>query len=221
MSETSQADNVLDIEAEQLGKPYAQAMIGAAMKEGVADEVLRQLGEVVDQGLSQNPKLASALASPRISESDKDRVIDRLFGEQCHPVLIRTMKVMNAHGRLGFLPAVRDAGADIYDEMQGRVVAEVRTAIPLADDLRQEVRDRIGQTLGKEVQLRETVDESLIGGMIVRVGDTVFDSSVSGRLEKVRRSVREGFAQQLMQRADQFSSGTVDTADDGDPQTAT
>lgn len=206
MSESSQQSSVLDVGAEQLGKLYARALIGAASKEGVAEEVLSQLSDVVDEGLAKNPSLTAALASPRVSEDEKNAVIDRLFAGQAHSVLVRTMKVMNAHGRLGYLGAVRDAAAEIYDEQLGRVVAEVRTAVPLPASLREEVASQIGQSLGKQVRLRETVDASLIGGTVIRVGDTVFDSSVAGRLNKLGRAVREGFAHQLMERASAFVS---------------
>lgn len=206
MPDPQQHSTVLDIGAEQLGKPYARALIGAAAGEGVADQVMEQLSSIVDEGLHANPTLATALASPRVSQAEKDRVIDRLFGSQVHPVLTRAMKVMNAHGRLGYLGAVRDAAAAILDEQLGRVVAEVRTAVAIPDDLRVEVENRIGQSLGKQVRLQETVDESLIGGMVIRVGDTVFDSSVSGRMNKLGKSVRTGFAHKLLERAGQFVS---------------
>ncbi|MEM9646361.1 MAG: ATP synthase F1 subunit delta [Planctomycetota bacterium] len=206
MSDPQQHSTVLDIGAEQLGKPYARALISAAAKEGVADQVMGDLSAIVDEGLKSNPRLEAAFASPRVSESEKDRVIDQVFGGKVHPILIRGMKVMNSHGRLGYLSAVRDAAAKILDEQLGRVVAEVRTAVPLPDDLREEVKAQVGRSLGKEVRLQESIDEDLIGGMVIRVGDTVFDSSVSGRLEKLGRSVRTGFANQLLERAGQFVS---------------
>ncbi len=216
MSDDNQLQpTVLDIGAEQLGKPYARALIAAAAKAGVADEVFAQLCEVVDEALHQNPRLAAALASPRVGESEKNRIVDRLFGGRVNEVLLRGMKVMNAHGRLGFLPAVRDAAAKILDEQVGRVVAEVRTAVPLSDDLRGEILHRLGESLGKQIRLKESVDPSLIGGMLIRVGDTVFDTSVSGRLAKLGRSVRSGFAQQLLQRSSRFvAEDRIDSADE-------
>src|SRR6056297_4002660 len=105
-------------------------MLGAAASEGVADQVIDQLAEIVDEGLANNTALAAAFSSPRISGAEKERVINRLLGDQVHPVLLRTLKVMNAHGRLGFLPAVREAAISLHDEQLGRIVAEVRTAVP-------------------------------------------------------------------------------------------
>lgn len=206
MSDTPKHDSVLDIAAERLAKPYAVALLGAAEQAGATDEVLRQLGEIVDEVLASNPRLQAAFASPRVAEQEKVRVIDRLFGESIHIVLSRLMKVMVRRGRLGYLPAVRDAAVELHDETLGRLVADVRTAMPLTDELRDEVSRRLAESFGKQVRLKETVDESLIGGMVVRVGDTVFDSSVAGRLDKIGRAASRGFSHQLLAHAERFSS---------------
>lgn len=198
-------ETVLDIEAEQFGKTYARALMAAVIKAGVADEVLGQLADVVDGCVRVNPSLAAAFASPRIDEQEKIRVLDRLFGDRVHPVLLNFLKVMARRGRLGYLTAVRDAAVALHDESLGRVVAEVRTAIPLDDDLRAEIRRQIAESLQKEVRLTDSVDASLLGGMVVRVGDTVYDSSVAGRIEKLGRAATGGFAQELLQRSERFA----------------
>lgn len=207
MSDTPKHETVFDVGAEQLGKTYAVALLGAAQQAGATDDVLRQLDEIVDEVLVAHPSLRETFASPRVSEQEKARVIDRLFGDTLHPTLIRFMKVMVGRGRLGYLAAVRDAAVGLHDETLGRVVADVRTAMPLSDELREEVSRRLGETMGKQVRLREQVDESLIGGMVIRVGDTVFDSSVSGRLEKLGRAASRGFSHQLLAHAERFTSG--------------
>jgi F-type H+-transporting ATPase subunit delta len=175
-------DTVLDTGAEQLGKIYARALLAAAISAGSTDRVLAELNQLVDDLLRNNPQLATAFASPKITEDEKYRVIDRLFGPTCDPVLVRFLKVMAKRGRLGYLAAVRDAANDLQDEMMGRVVAEVRTAVPLAADLRQAVIERISHSAGKEVRLVEVVDAELVGGMVIRLGDTIFDGSVSREL---------------------------------------
>ncbi len=101
--------------------------------------------------------------------------------------------------------AVRDAADHIHDEMMGRVVASVRTAVPLDDALRTKISDRLGSLMNKQVRLRESVDPDLIGGIVIRVGDRVFDSSVSNRLDKIAKRTRAGFASQLMHKFQQFT----------------
>ncbi len=197
---------VLDIGAEQVGRTYARALLAASEKAGTTDQVMEDLASVVDEAIHQNPSLAAALQSPRIDLDEKTRVIDRLFAGKVHPTLVIVMKVMAARGRLGYLPAVRTAADEIFDEATGRAVAEVRTAVPLDESLRTEVIDQLSRRLGKQVRLREKVDPSVIGGMVVRVGDTVYDSSVASRLQKIGRAASAGFAHRLIASADQFAS---------------
>ena len=205
MSEATRHETVLDTDAEQVGQTYATALVAAADREGVADQVIAELNELVDEALAPNPKLRAALASPRISEEEKVRVIDRVFGGSHHPVLVKFLKVMAKRSRLAYVDAVAAAAEEIHDDRIGRIVAQVRTAVPLDDATRQEIAQRLGNMLRREVRLRESVDPDLIGGMVIRVGDRVYDSSVSNRLRQMSRNLQSGFAQQLMQSFDRFT----------------
>ncbi len=206
MTEAAKHETVLDTGAEQLGKTYARALVGAAKNAGVVDEVIEQLCQIVDEYLSGSPQLRAAFASPRIDQDEKVRVIDRVFADDFHPILVRFLKVMAGRDRLAYLDAVRNASEHIHDEMMGRVVASVQTAVPLDDTLRAAITEQVGTLMNKQVRLRESVDPELIGGMVIRVGDKVFDSSVSNQLNKLARRSRRGFSSQILQRFNQFTS---------------
>lgn len=208
MTEAVKHDTVLDTGAEQLGKTYARALIGAAKNAGVADQVIKQLGQLVDDYLAKSPELRAAFASPRVDGDEKVRIVERIFGDEFDPILIKFLKVMAGRGRLAYVAAVRSAADSIHDEMMGRVVASVRTAVPLDDALRSEISSQLGSIMNKQVRLRESVDPELIGGMIIRIGDRVFDSSVANRLNKMARRTREGFSSQLLERFNQFVRST-------------
>ena len=206
MNEAAEHDTVLDTGAEQLGKTYARALIGAAKSAGIADKIIEQLGVVVDECLGTSPQLRAAFASPQIDDSEKIKVIDRLFGEDFDPVLVKFLKVMAGRGRLAHVDAVRVAADAIHDEMLGRLVATVQTAVPLDDALRSTIEEQLGSIMQKQVRLSESVDPDLIGGMVIRVGDRVFDSSVSNRLDTLARRTRSGFSSQLLQRFGEHTS---------------
>ena len=148
MTESVKHETVLDTGAEQLGKTYAQALIGAATKAGVAEKVVGQLSQIVDEYLGGSPQLAAAFASPRIDTEEKAKVIDRVFGGDFEPLLVTFMKVMASRDRLGYLAAVRDGAKAQFDEMSGRVLATVSTAVPLSDDLRGQITQQLGSTDG-------------------------------------------------------------------------
>jgi len=90
--------------------------------------------------------------------------------------------------------------------MLGRLVATVETAVPLDDALRSNIEEQLGSIMQKQVRLSESVDPELIGGMVIRVGDRVFDSSVSNRLDALARRARNGFSSQLLQRFGELTS---------------
>lgn len=206
MSQSASHETVMDVGAEQLGKTYARALLGACQNDGSVDVVLEHLQQVCDDYLASSPQLLAAFESPRVSVGEKSRVIDRVFGDWAHSNLLRFMKVMASRERLGYLRSVRRAAESLHDDVMGRVVAQVQTAVPLDDALRNDVVNQLSNRLGKAVRLEESVDPEIIGGMIVRVGDTVFDSSVSGRIAKVGKAASAGFASQLMQQASRFGS---------------
>ena len=206
MNEAAEHDTVLDTGAEQLGKTYARALIGAAQSAGIADKIIEQLGVVADEYLAGSPQLRAAFSSPRIDENEKVRIIDRIFAEDFDPLLVKFLKVMAGRGRLAYVNAVRSAADTIHDEMLGRLVATVQTAVPLDDALRSKIEEQIGSIMQKQVRLSESVDPDLIGGMVIRVGDRVFDSSVSNRLDTMARRTRSGFSSQLLHRFGEFTS---------------
>ena len=207
-TEAVKHSTVLDPAGQQLGRLYAQALIGAAASAGAIDEVVGQFADFV-KAISEHSVLREVFASPRIKVDEKIRVLERLIGQQVNPVLLRFLKVAADRNRLGFLSEMSQAALEMRDEAMGRVVAFVRTATPMNDQLRGEVRDQISRTVAKEVVLRESVDSTLIGGVVVRVGDTVYDGSIAGRLQRMKQSVRGAVASRLAQRAKELFSGDV------------
>ena len=205
MTESVKHETVLDTGALQLGRVYAQALISAAEKEQATDQVLGELGTIVDDVLVEHSNLSTVFGSPRVDQAEKCKILDRLFGDKIHSTLLRFLKVASSRGRLGYLREIHHAATALRDEMLDRVVAEVRTAQPLSDELRRTVEEQISRSIGMSVALREVVDPSLIGGLVVRYGDTVIDSSVASKLNALSNSARDGFERRLMESADAFA----------------
>lgn len=208
MDEKVRHDTVFDTGAEHLGHVYAEALLAAAEKAGATDQVVDQLQMLVSDVLNQHPQLAAAFASPRIDPEEKQRIIDRLFAAEIHPTLLQFLKIVARRERLGYLRQMASSAVDIRNEQMGRLVAEVRSAVPLTDELRQAVLTRLGERMHREIVLREKVDPRLIGGLVIRIGDTVFDSSVSNRLTGMAKKTRQAFARQMLEHPDRFTVGT-------------
>src|SRR5690606_29338428 len=130
-----------------------EALLAAAQNSGAADTIVDQLESLVTGVLDQHPTLAAAFASPRVDPEEKQRILDRLFASQVHPTLLHFLKIVARRERLGYLKQIGRGAVGIRDERAGRLVAEVRSAVPLSEELRQAVRTRLAETMGQEIVL--------------------------------------------------------------------
>jgi F-type H+-transporting ATPase subunit delta len=192
---------VLDSDAQQVGALYGKAILGAAGND--ADEIVLQLNAIVQQCFAQYPALEQLLASPRVSQVEKESLIDRVFRGKIHAKLLNFLKVLCRRGRVGWLRGIQVSANAIRDEQLGRIRVVVTSAYALTGDQQKSIAAKLGQTLGKEVVLEEKVDPSLLGGILIRVGDQVFDGSVLGKMSAIRNAVSGGIQKSIR---DNFAS---------------
>jgi F-type H+-transporting ATPase subunit delta len=168
---------------------YAQSVLELAEEQGDAEAVGAELSSIAEV-LEQNPTFSQFLADPGISHAERDRVLGDAFGGgQASPLVWNFIRVLNGKAKLGLLADVIVAYGDLYDEKHGKVEVDVTVAHRLdADDL-DFVRHRIGEALKKDAVVHQYVDESLIGGMVLRVGDRLVDGSVKGQLAAIRKQM--------------------------------
>ena len=185
---------------------YAKSLIAAAEKAGNTDEVLEQLDSFVVDVLDGIPKLADALQSPRITPEEKHRLIDSTLSGRGDATLIKFLKVLTNHHRLDCLRAINQQAKALFNEMKGRVEAAITVADDLPSHLESAVQEKLKAMLGKEVILLVKKDPQIIGGMIVKVGDTVYDSSVANQLAQVREATLEHANQQVRESLGSFVS---------------
>lgn len=185
---------------ESIAATYAKALLATTEKSGATAAVLADLESLVGDVLDAQPRFTAALSSPRLATGDKIGLIDRVLGGRVSADLLRFVKVVARHGRFAALPAIAKSFRKQVNDLAGRTEVIVTTAQPLADDLRARLASALEGRLGKQVDLRTEIDRSLIGGMVVRVGDTVYDASLSNRLDRLRQAAIKNTAARL-QRA--------------------
>lgn len=192
---------VMDSDAQQVGALYGKAILGSAGNQ--VDEIVSQLNSIVQDCLNQYPVLEQLLSSPRVSQVDKEATIDRIFKGKVHNTLLNFLKVLCRRSRIGYLRGIQVSANQMRDEQLGRIRAIVTSAFPLSDDQRNSIATKLGQKLGKQVVLDERIDEKLLGGIMIRVGDQVFDGSVQGKMSAIRSAVATGIQKAIR---DNFSS---------------
>jgi F-type H+-transporting ATPase subunit delta len=185
------AGTVLD--ADEVGvRNYADALLGATGAAGETGAVLDELEELLDDVWTGQPQVAALLQSPALAVAEKDRILTQALEGRAHPTVLRFLRVLNRHNRMGWLPAaVRKARAS-HERQQNRRAATVTSAVPLDDAQLDALRDRLAPLLGATPVLRTRVDRALLGGLVVQAGDYVYDASVRTRtLEQLRRRLVE------------------------------
>lgn len=207
MPEGSNHNSVGDIGRQQVGAIYAKALLGATEKTASTDDVLVEFGSLVHDVLDRFPGLDSTLSSPRVPVEGKTRLLDHVFSSRMSELLLTFLKVVCAHGRLDCLREIYQAALKQVHELRGLIEVQLTTAAPLDRPLVGQITDVLQQSLGRQVLLRETYDADLIGGLVVRVGDKIYDGSVANRLAQLRAEALDRTVQEIRAAAARFTSG--------------
>ena len=196
----------MDVGAQRVGKVYAEALLNAAEKRNVAQEVLEELDSFVNDLFRRDPQFETFLGSSAIGRDRKKEVIEKTFAGKADETFVNFLLVLNQHERLDMLRAIHLAYHDLYDTRAGRLRVNVISAVPLSDDQAEAVRREIRARYNKEPVLHTRIDPDLIAGMIVQVGDWKLDSSIKSRLQNIREQLIESGSYEIQSRRDRFSS---------------
>jgi F-type H+-transporting ATPase subunit delta len=186
----------LDTGVERLARIYAQAIIEAADEKNCRAEVIEELESLVRDVLPKVPRAREVFDSPRVSVEEKDSLIDRIAAGRMQPTTVNALHVLVRHGRLGIVAEVTAAARRLAEEMAGRRQATITTAVSLTDEQQRQVVADIEQAVGASLAPSFAVDSDLIGGLVVRIGDTVYDQSIATGLGRLggnlhRRTIHE------------------------------
>lgn len=169
---------------------YSRAMHDLAVSQNEADSLADELTELAAY-LEQDDALATFLASPLIDPDDRAKSLERLFRGKASDLLVDSLQVINRKGRLGILGAVAESYHLLHQEHLGRVDVHVSTAVELSPATRERLESVLQKYSGRQPQLIEQVDPSLIGGIVLKVDDQKIDASVIHQIGRLRRALRE------------------------------
>ena len=167
---------------------YARAMLEMARAEGVvarAEEEFFRLREL----LKQTPDLLKFLKDPNIKREGRRHALSELFAGKVHPLVLNGLLAMSDSDRAGEATQMIDAFIKLASEARQHVSGEVTTAIPLDDALKTRLREALARTTGKNVELFQKVDPSILGGAIIKLGDQVIDGSLRTKLNRIREQL--------------------------------
>jgi F-type H+-transporting ATPase subunit delta len=171
---------------------YARALLDVIIKEqGNPEQVEQELASMVDV-ITRHPDLQRALTNPAIPVTGKRGVIRELTGRiKLSPPLAKLLMLLAERDRLVLLPDLADVYRDRLMDYRQVVRAEVTTAVPLSQDRAAQLETRLAELTGRRVTMTAKVDPALIGGIVTRIGSTVYDGSVATHLATMKQKLME------------------------------
>ena len=167
---------------------YAQALFAVAQAEDVLPKVEDEL-YAFGKALEQHTDLREALTDAMLPVENKKAVVEDLLGERAHPITLGLLAFVIDLGRARHIPKIVEELARMASVERSHALAEVRTAVDLTDEQRRRLAEALSRATGRTVDLKVVVDPSVIGGVVARVGDEVFDGSIASRLEDAKQAL--------------------------------
>jgi F-type H+-transporting ATPase subunit delta len=178
--------------AEVIARRYATALADVVIKSGEIETVKSELSSW-EQLMTANAQLQGAFENPSIAHASKEKVLDGLIGKtKPSKTTANFLRVLLRNGRLLDLPEINERFAVVLEERSGTVVADVMSARELSEAQRQELKANLEKLTSKHVKLNFAIDPSIIGGVVTRIGSTVYDASVKTQLENLKEELVNG-----------------------------
>ncbi len=174
---------------ETVARRYAIALADVVMKSGEIETVKSELKTWEDL-IKSNANLQNAFSNPSIAHADKEKVLEGLLAKaKPSKTTANFLRVLLRNSRLTELADINEKFASVLDERSGVVSAEVTSARPLSKAEKAEFQANLARLTGKKVNLNFNINENIIGGVVTRVGSTVYDGSVKTQLETLKQQL--------------------------------
>jgi F-type H+-transporting ATPase subunit delta len=164
---------------------YTEALFNQARAADVVDLVESDLG-LITYSFETIPTLEEAIVSPLIPASKKREVVTSIFKDKVHELTLFYLYLLIDHRREEAIKHTEAEYIRLANEARGIVAAEVTSAVELTDDEMVRLKKKLSDHTGRRVDVMVNIDPSIIGGLIVRIGDTVMDGSISGHLKRIK-----------------------------------
>lgn len=177
---------------ETVARRYAGALADVVLKTGETDTVKSEL-KTWEQMIGSSAELEAAFRNPSIAQLNKESVLNGLL-DRTRPTKTTAnfLRVLLRNSRLTDLRAINERFDSVLEERSGKIGAQVTSARELSDTQKSELKNNLEKLTGKQVTLNFDINEEIIGGVVTRIGSTVYDSSVKTQLENLREQLVNG-----------------------------
>ena len=175
---------------EELARVYARALFEVALEQSKLDVLREQLSQFAD-ALSDNRELAVFFFSPYFATKEKQEGLERVLAD-ADPAFLNFLSLLIENHRMPVIFRIRAEYERLWEEENRMLPVEITSAIALDEQTTEELGRTIGERTGRKVTLAARVDPEILGGIILRVGNSILDASIRNRLEQLRRQVAQG-----------------------------
>ena len=174
----------------QIAVRYAKALFQSAKEQGILDDVRKDM-EIILATVSHFEEVKNLLESPVVDTRRKTGILVSLFEGRVGDLALDFIRLVTGNNREEYLAAICRHYVKLYKEEKGIMMANIETATPLSKEIRQEMLTIITTAFKAEIELQEEVKKDLIGGFILRVEDKQLDSSVRGKLVRIKKELQK------------------------------
>ena len=190
--------------ARSVAKVYSQAYLDAAGADGVS-AALEELGSFVSDVLAVNPEFDHMLRTQELNVDSKLQLLEKVVVPRSTPLFANFIRVVGQHDRLDLLPLIHDLAVREVERRLGRRRVQVTSAAELSSETLESIRSSMATALSTQPILEARIDPTLLGGMMIRVGDTVYDGSLKTQMKQLRASLHERCLNEIQRGRDRFS----------------
>ncbi|MFN0054683.1 MAG: ATP synthase F1 subunit delta [Planctomycetales bacterium] len=198
-----------DPSAGAIARVYATAFLDS-LPAAEAELALGELRSFVEELLMNNPDFSRLITSAMIGRNDKIALIERVVTGRGSDLFASFLKVLARHERLDLLPSILHHCQVAFESRTGKKRVQVTSAVPLSAERLGQIEQELAGAFAFQPLLEPSVDPSLLGGLRIRIGDTVYDSSLRARLKQLRHRVRERSLHEIQSGRDRFSHSERD-----------
>jgi F-type H+-transporting ATPase subunit delta len=164
---------------------YAKAVLSLATDQKATDSVNKDMKLIV-KTIAESDDLREMLQNPLVRSSVKESVLNQVF-KNTNSITGSLVNILITNKRIALLENVASKYNQLYDTLKGTEIAKVTTVVPLTDALKVKVLAKVKELTGKEVEVVNIIDQSILGGFILRVGDIQYNASIANKLNKLKR----------------------------------
>ncbi|QDT21288.1 ATP synthase subunit delta, sodium ion specific [Gimesia chilikensis] len=187
-----------------VAKVYAKAFLGS-VPESDKDSAIEEFAEFLNVALNQYPQFGKMLTTRSLNKEESLQLIDRAIAPHASELFTNFLRVLGRHERLNLLQQIYTQINKLRDAEVGKKAVVVKSAFELSDPILDSIRQRLNDTLGFIPVLKTSIDQNVLGGLVIQVDDTVYDGSLRTRLKQLRGRLDNRSIHEIQSGRDRFS----------------